>query len=79
MLAHHAQSLRRVAGDQDALALGEQMADEIADGVSFPSARRALHQNSSVFLKLLGNSDLFGVSGFAEEHFAARLSGTDRG
>jgi hypothetical protein len=55
-----------MACDQNALALGEQMADKIADGVSFSSPWGALYQNASIFLKLLGNSDLLGIGGFAQ-------------
>src|SRR5258708_12604838 len=55
------------------------MADKIADGVSFSCARRALHQNPSVFLELLGNTDLLGIGGLAQQHFAIRGSGTARG
>src|SRR5258708_29472448 len=68
-----------MAGDQDALALGEQMADKIADGVSFSSARRALHQNPSMLLELLGNTDLLGIGGLAQQHFAIRWSATAGG
>src|ERR1700730_5970595 len=75
-MAHHAQGLGRVACDQNALALGEQMADKIADRVGFSSARRTLHQDSSMFFKLLGYADLLGIGGFAQKHFAIRWSGT---
>src|SRR5260370_28051569 len=78
-MAHHAQCLCRVAGDQNALALGEQMADKIADGVSFSRARRALHQNPSMFLELLGNSDLLGIGGVSQQHLALPFYGTSRG
>ena len=73
-MAHHAQCLCRVAGDQDALALGEQAADKIADGVSFSRAWRALHQNTPMFFELPGNADLLGIGGLAEEHFTVLLS-----
>jgi hypothetical protein len=45
------------------------MADQVADGVRFPGTRRALHQNPSMLLELLGNADLFGICWFAEQHF----------
>src|SRR6185437_10988633 len=54
------------------------MADEIADGVSFSGPRRALYQNASIFLELLGNSDLLGIGGFAEQKFAIGLRGDVR-
>src|SRR6266481_4365644 len=54
------------------------MADKIAYGVSFSGAWRALHQNSSVFFKLLGDSDLLGIGGFAQQHFSILMSRTDR-
>src|SRR5712692_5204195 len=42
-------------------------------------ARPPWHQNPSVFLELLGNSDLLGIGGFAQQHFAIPLNGTARG
>jgi len=42
-MAHHPQRLCGVTGDQNALALGQQMADQIADGMSFSGTWRALH------------------------------------
>jgi len=62
-MAHHAKRLCRVARDENALALGKQMADKIADGMRFSSARRALHQNASMLLELLRYSNLFGIGG----------------
>jgi hypothetical protein len=55
------------------------MADKIADGVSFSSPRRALYQNASIFLELLGDSNLLGIGGFAQQNFAIGLLGTARG
>ncbi len=78
-MAHHAQCLCRVAGDQNALALREQVAHKIADGVSFAGAGRALYQNTSVFLELLSNSNLLGIRRLAQKHFAIRLGPTTRG
>ena len=69
-MAHHAQCLRGVAGDQHTLALGQQVPDKISDGVRFSRARRALHQDASMLLKLLGNSDLLRICGFAQQHLA---------
>src|SRR5947208_6730065 len=68
MMSHHAQSLRRVAGDQNALSLRQQMADEISDGVRLAGSRRALNQDASVFFQLLRDANLFGVGGFAEQN-----------
>ena len=65
-MANHAHRLCRVTGDQNALALSQQMADQISYGMRLPRAGRALHQNASMFLKLLGNSDLLWIRRFAQ-------------
>jgi hypothetical protein len=78
-MAHHAQGLGRVAGDQNAFALREQVAHKIANGVSFAGARRALYQNASMFLELLSNSNLLGIRGLAQKHFAIGLGPATRG
>jgi hypothetical protein len=54
------------------------MADKVANGMSLSCARRALYQNASMFLELLSNSNLLGICGFAQQHFAIRWSGTAR-
>src|SRR5260221_1544072 len=78
-MPHHAQRLRRMACNQDAFPLRQQMTNQVANGVRLASPRRALHQDASVFLKLLRNAYLFGVSGFAEQHFSFSLKGGIRG
>src|SRR6516225_8829128 len=77
-MAHQAQCLRRVAGDQNAFSLRQQVAYKIANGVSFSGAGWALHQNTAMFLELLSNSNLLGIRGLAQEHFLIRLSRTTR-
>ncbi len=67
-MAHHAQRLCGVAGDEDTFSLSQQMADQISDGVRFSRARRALNQDAAVFLELPGNANLLGVSGLAEKN-----------
>src|SRR5713226_6057522 len=54
------------------------MSDKIPDGVCLSCAWRALHQNASVLLKLLCNSDLLRLRGFAQQHFTLCLNGTVR-
>src|SRR5262249_43211692 len=45
LLAHDAQCFRRVASDEDRLAVGEQVADQIRDRVALAGARRTLHEH----------------------------------
>src|SRR6267154_3295709 len=78
-MAHHPQRLCGVTRDQNALALGQQMADQIANGMSFSSTWRSLHQNTTVLFELLCDSDLLRISRFAQQHFAVRGGGTARG
>ena len=49
-----------MARDQNAFSLRQQVANQVADGMCLSSSRRTLHQNSSVFFKLLGNANLLG-------------------
>ena len=68
VMAHHAQCLGGVAGDEDAFPLGQQVPNQISDGVRLSRARRTLNQNPAVFLELLGNTNLFRVGGLAEKN-----------
>ncbi len=55
------------------------MPDEIADGVGFAGAGRTLHQHAAVLFQLLGDANLFGIGGFAQENFCFRLGEPARG
>src|SRR6516165_5547974 len=77
MMAYHAKGFCCMACDQNTLALCEQMANQVSNGVRFSSPRGALHQNASVFLELLADSDLLRVGRFAKQHLAIRWCGPD--
>ena len=79
VMADHTQRFRRVAGNQNTFSLRQQMPDKIADGVGFAGAGRTLHQHASVLFQLLGDANLFGIGGLAQENFRFRLGKAARG
>src|SRR5690349_5851650 len=78
-MPHHTQRLRRMARDQDTFPLRQKMTNQVANSVRLAGSRRALHEDASMFLKLLSNTDLFRVGGLAEQHFSFRFKGSIRG
>ncbi len=76
MMAHHAQRFCRMAGDEDALSLGQQVPNEVSDGVRLSRAWRALNQHATVLLELLGNANLLGIRGFAEKNLGVGFTVT---
>src|SRR5262249_47196355 len=71
-MTHHTQRFGGMAGDQDTLALSQQMPDQVSDGVCFSCAGRTLNQNAAVPFQLLSDPDLCGVCRFAEKHICLR-------
>jgi len=68
VIAEDAKRLGGVAGDQHALALGEQVTDQVGDGVGLPGSRRPLDEYASLALEPHGDPDLLRVGGLAEQH-----------
>ena len=68
VVAQHAQRLGRMARDQDALSLCQQVADEVRDGVRLPGPRRSLDEHASFPLEAHRDPDLLRVGGLAEQH-----------
>jgi hypothetical protein len=67
LVAQHAQRLRRMAGDEDALSLGEQVADEVADGVGLARSRGALDDHRARAVQALGEVQLLDVRFLGEQ------------
>src|SRR5438552_3993366 len=74
VIAQDAQRLGGVTRDQDALALGEQMTDEVRDGVCLPGPRRPLDEHASFALQAHRDPDLLGVRRLAEQHVLGLVS-----
>ena len=76
LVAHDAQRLGRVAGDEDRLALGEEVADQVGDRVALAGAGRALHEDRAGLVEAVDHALLLavGVAG-QEEVVAAGLGG----
>ncbi len=65
-----------MAGDEDALSLGQQVPNQVSDGVRLSRAWRALNHHATVLLELLGNPNLLGIRGFAEKNFGVSFAVT---
>src|SRR5258705_13340970 len=68
-----------MARDQNAFSLRQQVANQVADGMRLSCPWRTLHQNASVFLKLLGNANLLGIRRLAQQDFPICFHGIGRG
>jgi hypothetical protein len=75
MLAEHAQGLRRMASYEYALAVRQEMTNEIRDRVTLASAWRPLHQYRAVPIQMLGNAELFLVGSLAEKNVSFTQNG----
>ena len=60
--------LRRVARDEHALALREEVAEKVRDGVGLACAGRALHEHDVVVFDLVRDRELLGVRGLGEKY-----------
>jgi hypothetical protein len=67
VVAKNPERLRGVAGDEDGLAMCQEMANEVGDRMRFASARGPLNQDSAVVMKALDDLELLLVDGLAEE------------
>ncbi len=59
LVLEHLQGPSGVAGDQNALAVGQQVGDEIGDGVGLACARRPLHDHQVPVTEPFGDRPLF--------------------
>ena len=73
VMANHAQRFGRVAGDQNAFSLRQQVANQVSDGVGLARAGRTLNEDTSVLFELAGDANLFGVGGLTKQDFNAVL------
>ena len=60
--------LRRVARDEHALALREEVAEKVRDGVGLARAGRPLHEHDVVVFDLVRDRELLGVRGLGEKY-----------
>jgi hypothetical protein len=67
LVAHHAQRLRGVARDQDALVLREQVPDQVRDRVALAGAGRPLHEDRARLLEPADHRLLLLVGGLGEQ------------
>src|SRR5437879_261232 len=68
MVAQHSQRLGRMTGYQHALAMSQEMPNQIGDGVTLAGTGRSLHQHRAVPIQLLGDAKLFLVSFLTEKY-----------
>jgi hypothetical protein len=76
VLSQDSQSLGGVCGDEDALALRDQMTDQIRDRVRLPGSGRSLDQDAATLLEQPRDAELLGIRWLAEEH--VRVTGSVR-
>lgn len=57
-----------MARDEHALALREEVAEKVRDGVGFACAGRALHEHDVVVFDLVRDRELLGVRGLGEKY-----------
>src|SRR5260221_11542823 len=79
MVAQHTQCLGRMTGYQHALAMSQEMPDQIGDGTTLAGAGRPLDQNRAVPIQLLCDAELFLVGFLTEEHVPLAQDGSISG